>query len=134
MNASRRARPTARIARLFIVEALGLGWTLGLALCTAVLFTLYELGLPVPVATGAALLCTVVVLGFGLRGLGLTRRADDRTALLEPQACENSLARKSPGGAGVSRPQMTPDLPRANELSRLIVPIGLGLSLVQVVL
>jgi len=132
MNASRRARPTARIARLFIVEALGLGWTLGLALCTSVLFALYELGLPVPVATGAALLCTAVVLGVGLRELSSVRRADDRSASLEPRTCENSLARKSPGGAW--RPQMTPDLPRANELSRLVVPIGLGLVLLQVLL
>jgi len=112
MNASPRAWLATGSAGPSVAEALGLGWTLGLALCTAVIFALYELGLPVPVATGAALACTIVVLGLGLRGLSLVRHADDRAAGPEPQVFDKHA------GFG----------------ERLMVPIGLGLGLLQVML
>ncbi len=143
MNASRRARPTARIARLFIVEALGLGWTLGLALCTSVLFALYELGLPVPTTIGAALLCTAVVLGVGLRRLGLARRADDRTERLVPPPTSPTTPIKQSVSSitltgsetGQSTICAVSNAAQPGGLGeRLMVPIGLGLGLLQVVL
>jgi len=130
MSGSFGARPTDGGPSSFVVEALGLGWTVGLALCTAVLFALYQLGLPIAVATVASLLCMAVVLGLGLRGLGSVRRADNQDALPEPRICEKSLAHRRSGviwgrgrlarpkfSAGTGETPAPPGLPRAYEKS-----------------